>query len=108
MGQHVARFCVGLASVLLLTAAAGAQTIAAHAGSEQPSFRRHIIPLLSRIGCSARECHGSFAGQGGFQLSLFGYDFEADHKEITEDTEGNEGVVRVNLNEPAKSLIAMK
>jgi hypothetical protein len=63
---------------------------------------------LSRAGCSARECHGSFAGQGGFQLSLFGYDFEADHSEITQDADGNEGETRVNLNEPAKSLLVMK
>ena len=37
-----------------------------------------MIPLLGRSGCSGRECHGSFSGQGGFQLSLFGYEPEAD------------------------------
>ena len=62
----------------------------------EPSFRRHVIPLLGRAGCSARECHGSFSGQGGFQLSLFGYDFDADHKELTQDTDGGEGEARVN------------
>src|SRR5688572_15333623 len=49
------------------------------AGAEVPSFRRHVLPLAGRTGCSARECHGSFSGQGGFTLSLFGYDFENDH-----------------------------
>jgi hypothetical protein len=76
--------------------------------AEEPSFRRHVIPLMSRLGCSGRECHGAFAGQGGFQLSLFGYDFEKDHKEITQDADGGEAEVRVNLQQPAESLILKK
>src|SRR5207237_3551241 len=35
-------------------------------------------------------------------------DFEADHKAITQDADGGEGEVRVNLKEPAKSLLVMK
>lgn len=46
---------------------------------ETPSFQRHVVPLLGRLGCNGRACHGSFQGQGGFKLSLFGYDFESDH-----------------------------
>ncbi|MEA3207236.1 MAG: hypothetical protein QOE70_293 [Chthoniobacter sp.] len=103
--RQLARIWIGLAG-LWLAAAAGAQSD--RPTNAEPSFRRHVIPLLSRIGCSARECHGSFAGQGGFQLSLFGYDFEADHKEITQDADGGEGEVRVNLTDPAKSLLVMK
>jgi hypothetical protein len=76
--------------------------------AEEPSFRRHVIPLVSRAGCNGRECHGAFAGQGGFQLSLFGYDFEKDHKELTDDADGGEAEVRVNLKEPAESLILKK
>jgi hypothetical protein len=78
------------------------------AKAEEPSFRRHVIPLMSRLGCSGRECHGAFAGQGGFQLSLFGYDFEKDHKEITQDADGGEAEVRVNAQEPLESLIVKK
>ncbi len=73
--------------------------------AEAPSFRRHVVPLMSRLGCSGRECHGSFSGQGGFQLSLFGYDFEKDHKQITADTEHN---IRVELNDPTSSLVLQK
>ena len=65
--------------------AAGAEQNAGGNAATEPSFRRHVIPLLSRAGCNARECHGSFGGRGGFRLSLFGYDFEADHKAITQD-----------------------
>src|SRR5262245_50151293 len=46
---------------------------------EEPSFQRHVSPLLGRLGCNGRACHGSFQGQGGFRLSLFGFDFQADH-----------------------------
>jgi hypothetical protein len=75
------------------------------AKAERSSFRRHLIPLFSRAGCSGRECHGSFNGQGGFQLSLFGYDFEKDHQEITDDKEDG---ARIDLRNPHKSLILTK
>ncbi len=73
------------------------------AAKEIPDFQRHVVPLLGRLGCNGRACHGSFQGQGGFRLSLFGYDFEADHAALTKgDTP------RVDLKEPAKSLILQK
>ncbi len=84
------------------------ERFADYAKAEDPSFRRHVVPLMSRLGCSGRECHGSFQGRGGFQLSLFGYDFEKDHKAITQDANGDEAEVRVNLKEPAESLIIKK
>ncbi len=49
---------------------------------EVPQFRRHLMPLLGRLGCNGRSCHGSFQGQGGFRLSLFGYDYAADHQAL--------------------------
>ncbi len=77
------------------------------AKADDASFRRHVIPLMSRAGCSGRECHGSFQGRGGFQLSLFGYDFEKDHEAITQGKGGAEEV-RVDLKDPMKSLIIAK
>ncbi|MCA9224626.1 MAG: hypothetical protein KDA47_03410, partial [Planctomycetales bacterium] len=47
-------------------------------GEETPDFQRHVSPLFGRLGCNGRSCHGSFQGRGGFRLSLFGYDFQAD------------------------------
>src|SRR5262245_10407396 len=70
---------------------------------EVPSFQRHVVPLLGRLGCNGRACHGSFQGQGGFRLSLFGYDFAADHAALS----GGE-TPRVNLKTPADSLILRK
>jgi hypothetical protein len=49
---------------------------------EVPDFQRHILPLMGRLGCNTRSCHGSFQGQGGFRLSLFGYDFKMDHEAL--------------------------
>ncbi len=70
---------------------------------EVPSFRRHVLPLMGRLGCNGRACHGSFQGQGGFRLSLFGYDFEADHEALTKGDKP-----RVDLKKPAESLILQK
>jgi len=61
---------------------------------EVPDFQRHLVPLMGRVGCNGRACHGSFQGQGGFRLSLFGYDFKMDHAGLME---------RIDLENPLKS-----
>ena len=70
---------------------------------EVPDFQRHVVPLLSRLGCNGRACHGSFQGRGGFQLSLFGYDFAVDHNALFD-----ENSIRVNIESPDESLIISK
>jgi hypothetical protein len=70
---------------------------------ETPGFQKHVIPLLGKLGCNGRSCHGSFQGQGGFSLSMFGYDFDADHKALTAGEEP-----RVDLKKPSESLILYK
>lgn len=70
---------------------------------ETPNFQRHVSPLFGRLGCNGRSCHGSFQGQGGFQLSLFGYDFQADHLALLAEGSG-----RIDLEEPEESLILSK
>lgn len=79
------------------------ERFAAAEGQEVPSFRRHVLPLMGRLGCNGRACHGSFQGRGGFRLSLFGYDFQADHEALTAGEEP-----RVDLKDPAASLILQK
>jgi hypothetical protein len=79
------------------------QRFAAHRVEETPDFQRHVLPLLGRLGCNGRECHGSFQGQGGFRLSLFGYDFAADHASLLEEGQG-----RVDREAVADSLILQK
>ncbi|MBL8851818.1 MAG: DUF1549 domain-containing protein, partial [Planctomycetaceae bacterium] len=66
---------------------------------ETPDFQRHVVPLLGKLGCNGRACHGSFQGRGGFQLSLFGYDFEMDHQGLSE---------RIDTDDPAASYALHK
>ncbi len=80
-----------------------AERFAESSGSEVPDFQRHVLPLMGRVGCNARACHGSFQGQGGFRLSLFGYDFQIDHDALLAKDEG-----RVDLETPDLSLILQK
>ena len=68
-----------------------------------PDFQKHIVPLLGRLGCNGRACHGSFQGRGGFQLSLFGYDFKGDHKAMLDEDTG-----RVDVDDIDESLILAK
>lgn len=69
----------------------------------EPSYQKHVLPLMSKVGCAGRACHGSFQGQGGLRLSLFGYDFKQDHNALLGGDEP-----RVNLRFPEQSLILLK
>lgn len=78
--------------------------IASTAAAEGPSFRNQVQPILAKFGCSTGACHGAAAGQGGFRLSLLGYDNLGDHLAITHAANGR----RVVLEDPARSLLLMK
>src|SRR5262245_48190683 len=47
------------------------------------SFRNHVIPTLTKVGCNSGACHGALAGKGGLKLSLRGYAPEVDHFVLT-------------------------
>ncbi|MEY2788062.1 MAG: hypothetical protein RLZZ34_1205, partial [Verrucomicrobiota bacterium] len=55
---------------------------------ESVSFRNEVLPILSKAGCNGGGCHGALAGKGGFRLSLFAYNPEADHLAITREAQG--------------------
>ena len=71
--------------------------------NEVPDFQRHIVPLFGRLGCNGRACHGSFQGQGGFRLSMFGYDFASDLAALK-----SKDSPRVDVPKPAASMILTK
>lgn len=73
-------------------------------GAEGPSFRNQVQPILAKYGCSTGACHGAAAGQGGFKLSLLGYDNVGDHLSITRAANGR----RIVLEDPARSLLLLK
>jgi len=68
------------------------------------SFATRILPVLTKAGCNAGACHGAATGQGGFKLSLLGYDPEHDHDTITRELGGR----RVDLGAPEVSLLLRK
>jgi hypothetical protein len=80
-----------------------ASRFAADSSDEVPDFQKHVVPLLGRLGCNGRACHGSFQGRGGFQLSLFGYDFASDHQALLAENTG-----RVDPDDVDESLILAK
>ncbi|MEQ1850293.1 MAG: DUF1549 and DUF1553 domain-containing protein [Chthoniobacteraceae bacterium] len=81
-----------------------ALTLACPLMAADVSFRNHVQPILAKSGCSSGACHGAAAGQGGFKLSLRGYDDEGDYLSLTRGAFGR----RINLVEPARSLQLMK
>jgi hypothetical protein len=106
-------FAAALAGLLATAAAApgadalalapAAERFAAPGATEVPDFQRHVLPLMGRLGCNTRSCHGSFQGQGGLRLSLFGYDFKTDHDALLAKDEG-----RVDSEAPEVSLVLQK
>ncbi|HEY1190338.1 MAG TPA: DUF1549 and DUF1553 domain-containing protein, partial [Gemmata sp.] len=68
------------------------------------TFRNHVIPTLTRTGCSAGACHGALAGKGGLKLSLRGYDPDSDWFVLTRQALAR----RVDLANPADSLLLKK
>ena len=72
-----------------------------------PDFQKHVVPLLGRLGCNSAKCHGSFQGQAGFRLSLFGFDFQADHSAIGAEASSMQEH-RIRIDDPEESLIILK
>jgi hypothetical protein len=77
------------------------------AGTQEPfawSFRNHVVPVLTRLGCNSGACHGALAGKGGLKLSLRGYAPADDHFVLTRQANGR----RIDPVEPANSLMLRK
>ena len=67
-------------------------------------FENDLIPIFTKFGCNAGACHGSAAGRGELNLSLFGGNPEADYQAIVRQFSGR----RINLIYPDESLVILK
>lgn len=67
-------------------------------------FLNDIQPVLTDGGCNSGPCHGKARGQGGFKLSLFGFDSAFDYSALSMEGRGR----RVFLSSPERSLLLLK
>jgi hypothetical protein len=98
------RLILTLVSGLLIPAAGRAAPAPGAPTHPRLDFPTRILPVLTKAGCNAGACHGAATGQGGFRLSLLGYDPEADHQTITREFSGR----RIDLASPRDSLLLRK
>ncbi|MBN9120017.1 MAG: DUF1553 domain-containing protein [Planctomycetes bacterium] len=99
------RLCYVLAACLIVNGVSRADVDLPTGGKiRNVDFERHIMGLLSKVGCNAGSCHGSFQGKNGFRLSLFGYEPAMDFANLTRDNLGR----RVNVVRPDESLLLLK
>jgi hypothetical protein len=68
------------------------------------NFTNDVLPVLSKLGCNAGQCHGKAIGQNGFKLSLYGFDAAADYAALVHESRGR----RVSLAAPEESLMLLK
>lgn len=90
--------CLRLVPLLLTIGAA------VRAEESAVSFRREVVPILTRHACATGACHGSPSGKGGFRLSLRGFDADLDQATIIREAFGR----RVNSADAESSLLLRK
>ena len=91
--------CVALTGFFAVTL-----VIAFRAAAAEVDFVRDVVPALTKAGCNAGACHGSFQGRGGFKLSLLGFDPADDYRALVHDARGR----RVFPSAPDESLMLVK
>jgi hypothetical protein len=92
-------------TLAVLAAGGGDSTQAADPQTPTPvNFARDVVPVLTKLGCNAGNCHGSFQGRGNFRLSLLGFDPAADYEAIVNESRGR----RIFASAPDKSLLLLK
>ncbi len=77
---------------------------APRAAAEPLHFENDIAPLLARYNCNSSGCHGKAEGQGGFKLSVFGFDPAADYASLVKEGRGR----RVFASAAEESLLLRK
>ncbi len=103
-GWIVAATLCGTPALASLALVAKARAVPKPQATAPIDFPTGVLPLLTKAGCNSGTCHGAAIGQGGFRLSLLGYDPESDHAAISRELGGR----RLQLNAPTESLLLRK
>ena len=74
------------------------------ATAQEPDFENQVLAILTKAGCNSGACHGAAIGRGGFQLSLFGQNPDADWTEIARKLNSR----RIDVADPENSLLLRK
>ncbi|VTS00833.1 Ig-like domain-containing protein OS=Singulisphaera acidiphila (strain ATCC BAA-1392 / DSM 18658 / VKM B-2454 / MOB10) GN=Sinac_3078 PE=4 SV=1: PSCyt2: PSD1 [Gemmata massiliana] len=90
--------------IILLTAPCLARAADDRTSDPAIHFENDVLPVLGRYGCNTSGCHGKAEGQGGFKLSVFASDPEADFAALTKEGRGR----RVLPTSPDESLLLRK
>ena len=102
------RFCLSIIVFASSTTAYAADPVAStRPGTPKPAafhFENDILPILGRYGCNSSGCHGKAEGQGGFKLSVFASDPDADFAALTKEGRGR----RIFPAQPEGSLLLRK
>jgi len=68
------------------------------------NFGNQITPIFTKLGCNGGGCHGKASGQGGFKLSLLGFEPEVDYMALVKEARGR----RLFPAAPDHSLLLLK
>lgn len=102
MSRRSGHWAVALAAALINAPLALASDPSRAASASH--FENDIVPILSKLACNSGGCHGKASGQGGFKLSVFGFDPAADYEAIVAEGRGR----RVFPASPERSLFLFK
>lgn len=67
-------------------------------------FFHQVVPIFTKFGCNGGGCHGKASGQGGFKLSLLGFEPEDDYERLVVESRGR----RLFPAMPDQSLLLQK
>lgn len=68
------------------------------------SFPNQVTPIFTKLGCNGGGCHGKASGQGGFKLSLLGFNPREDYDHLVMESRGRRLFPRL----PERSLLIEK
>ena len=72
------------------------------------SFRNHVIPVMTKMGCNQGACHGALAGKNGFKLTLRGYDPDVDYDTLTRQSVGRRVVAGRSRGQPDSAQAVLR